>query len=163
MKIGILSDTHNNLPALHPALEIFRREGIHQLFHCGDLTSLDTVPYFEGFRITYLLGNMDIASGAIKKAFLQQNPDNYVGFSFTGKLDGVSIAAGHSHLPDQIEMFVRKRKYEYIFHGHTHIQRDEMMRKSRIINPGALSGAKRKSICILDLATGTAEFITIRE
>ncbi len=54
MVIGILSDTHNNVENTRKALEIFRRENIRRLFHCGDITRPDVVYLFSGFEVTFV-------------------------------------------------------------------------------------------------------------
>ena len=56
-----------------------------------------------------------------------------------------------------------KHKCEYIFHGHTHRRRDEVVHGTRIINPGALGGMSREhySFCIVDLGLEDVEFIRL--
>lgn len=66
MKIGVLSDTHDNLANLLAVLEICREQQIDTVIHCGDLTGLEMVSHFAGFRTIFTFGNMDHVSGAIK-------------------------------------------------------------------------------------------------
>ena len=56
MNIGILSDTHNSVANTLAALEIFRREGVTRLFHCGDITTEATVALFKGWDVTLRMG-----------------------------------------------------------------------------------------------------------
>jgi len=43
MKIGVMSDTHDNLSNLISAVDTFRRLGIDTVIHCGDLNSPEMV------------------------------------------------------------------------------------------------------------------------
>lgn len=163
MKIGVLSDTHDNLSNLTYALETFRECGIDTVIHCGDLTGFETVSQFSGFRLIYLIGNMDHASGTITKRVNKAGEDNFAGLTFTGKLEGVSIAATHSHIDGKVMALVRSGKYQWVFHGHTHRKRDEVIKGVHVVNPGALGGLARgpRSFCIVDLEFGEVEFITV--
>ena len=154
MKIGVLSDTHDNLSNLTYVLNVYREMGIEMIIHCGDLTSLEMVSHFDGFHTIYLTGNMDIMTGAIKSRFEKMRIDNFVGEVFRGRLDGVLIAATHGHINSKIMDLVRQKKYKWIFHGHTHEKRDEMIRGTRVVNPGALGGLGRepRSFCVVDLS-----------
>jgi putative phosphoesterase len=89
MKIGILSDTHNNLTNLQAALNAFRAESIHTLIHCGDLTAPETAASLGGFRVIHVLGNGDYLSGEIHRILLELNPLNSSGLSFNGEIDGI--------------------------------------------------------------------------
>ncbi len=161
MKIGVLSDTHDNLSNMIVALEVFRGLGIKTVIHCGDLTSLEMVSHFVGFRVIYTLGNIDSASRAIVKRINKMNDDNFAGIVYEGKLDGVWIAATHSHIKGMLHNLILKKKYAWIFHGHTHEKRDELIGGTRLINPGALGGMGRepRSFCTVDLSTQSVEFL----
>jgi putative phosphoesterase len=163
MRIGVLSDTHDNLDNTIYVLNKFREREIGTLIHCGDLTSLQMVPYYEGFRVIYTTGNMDYTTGAIEARFKRMRTDNYVGLIFRGNLDGVSVAATHSHIHGKVMDLVREKRFKYIFHGHSHQRRDEIVRGVRIINPGALDGLNKgsPSFCIVDLKEEDVQFFTI--
>lgn len=163
MKIGVLSDTHDNLSNLILALEGLREQGIETVIHCGDLTNFELLSYFRDFRLIYLLGNMDYASGTIVKWVQKMNPDNFAGPVFTGSLGGVPVAATHSHLEGELMTLVQSRRYRWVFHGHTHQRRDETVHGVRVVNPGALGGLRRgrRTYCIADFAEQDVEFITV--
>jgi putative phosphoesterase len=163
MKIGVLSDTHDNLTNLITVLDIYRERGITTLIHCGDLTSLDMVSHFKGFRLIYTIGNMDVTTGAIKKRIEKMSVDNYAGMVFRGMLDGVPVAATHSHIEGKVMELMREKHFKWIFHGHTHERRDEIVHGVHIVNPGALGGLGRepRSFCIVDLDAEDVEFIQI--
>jgi putative phosphoesterase len=164
MKLGILSDTHNHTQNLQQAMTLFRSRGITTLIHCGDMTSPNTAVLLKGFHVIAVTGNMDMNTGRLEGTLKQLNPENSLSATFTGEIEGVSIAATHSHrgnVPD----LVANGRFAYIFHGHTHRRRDEQLNGTRIINPGALGGTRHepRSICIVNLDTNGVEFIQVAE
>lgn len=164
MKLGILSDTHNNIPNLLKALRLFKAEGISQLLHCGDMADMLTARQMTGFDVIYVNGNSDRSAAAVSHAVWALNPRNEIpGDVYEGDLDGVRIAATHGHLTGKLNKLIRSRRYKYLFHGHTHRQRDEMIGKTRVINPGALGGARYepRTICIVDLEKDEVRFIPV--
>ena len=52
-------------------------------------------------------------------------------------------------------------KAHAVLHGHTHAVRDEVIGPTRVMNPGALHRATRRTAMILDPATGAAEWLDI--
>jgi putative phosphoesterase len=163
MKIGVMSDTHDQLSNLTYVLHTFRERGIETVIHCGDLTSLEMVSHFQGFRLIYPFGNMVFATGAIQSRLQRQREDNFAGLVFRGSLGSVPVAATHGHLEGRVMLLVKERRYQWVFHGHTHQKRDETIQGVRIVNPGALGGLGResRSFCVVDLETGTVEFLKV--
>ena len=163
MKIGVLSDTHDNLSNTLTVLDTYRERGIVTIVHCGDLTSPEMVSHFRGFRVIFTTGNMDHTTGAISKRLGKMGEDNFAGLVYKGSLGGVPIAVTHSHVDGKIMELVRENRFKWIFHGHTHEKRDEVVQGVRIVNPGALGGLGReaRTFCVVDLDAGDVEFIQI--
>ncbi len=74
MKIGIISDTHDQLTHITNALAVFQKHEIQQLFHCGDITSFSSIQMFSEFPIAVSFGNGDILTGEIKRLLKGSNP-----------------------------------------------------------------------------------------
>lgn len=163
MKIGVMSDTHDNLSNTMAVLSTYRDWGIDTIVHCGDLTSPEMVSHFQGFRVIFTTGNMDHTTGAIKKRLGKMREDNFAGLVYKGSLGGVPIAVTHSHVDGKIMELVRENRFKWIFHGHTHEKCDEVIRGVRIVNPGALGGLGRepRTFCIVDLDAENVEFIKV--
>lgn len=164
MEIGVLSDTHDNLSNLLMVLETCRDRGIDTLIHCGDLTSMDMISHLKGFRVIYTMGNMDVTTGTIKRQLEKMRDDNFAGMVFEGSLGGVPVAAAHSHVDGVVMKLVGENRFRWIFHGHTHKKRDEVINGVRVVNPGALGGLGRepRSFCLVDLAEDQVEFIHVK-
>lgn len=173
MKIGILSDTHNNIRNLQAALEALERHEISVLIHCGDLTGVEVAFHLAGWaeqagctRLITVFGNGDIATGEMRNILQAQNPENYAGQVFTGAIDGVAIAAAHGHVPGALEELVHSGRYAYVFKGHSHRRGEETASPTtRVINPGALGGLHResRSVCLVDLEVAKVQFIEVTD
>ena len=162
MKIGVISDTHDDLQNLETALEILEAEGVTKILHCGDVCGPHIVRAFVGFDVWISQGNMDRhlglaqavegSLGASRLAWLQRP-----------MLDGYPLAMIHGDNEEALANLITSGRYAYVFHGHTHRRRDQMVGHTRAINPGALGGRRwqSRSFCILDLETGKAGFVEI--
>ncbi len=163
MKLGILSDTHNHLANLTTAMELFRAEQVTRLIHCGDFTSAETAGRLKGFVVHHAWGNGDFDFEGIQAALIELDPENTSALLFSAVLNGKKIAAVHGHERGRLDVLIQNGHYDYVFHGHSHRRRDVQIGATRVINPGALGGLAReeRSICILDLETGDADFRSI--
>jgi len=161
--VGILSDTHNDGEITERALQEFRRLGVRTLFHCGDLTTAEMVPHFEGFTVRFVRGNVDRHLAKVLKAAMANQPGAYwLGKGKTLDLHGKRIAITHGDRADLFETLLFSEP-DYLFTGHTHRRRDERVGPTRIINPGALGGVEyeTRSVAVLDLATGQLQIIEL--
>lgn len=163
MRIGIISDTHDRQMNLKIALEHLRQEGIDTLIHCGDLTTTATAELLTGFTVFYAAGNGDAAWGEVVEQLRRANPASRGGLMLTIDLDGQTCMVLHGHQPGKISELAASGRYRMIFHGHSHVPRDEWIHGTRVINPGALGGLNQaaRSYAILDTINGKLEFITI--
>ena len=161
MKLGIISDTHNHFENLKAALAYLRAVKIDLLVHCGDATSLEVVQALSGFQVVYLFGNGDFLTGAMQETLAGLAPHNFAGLTYTDHLDGVAIAATHGHLEGELDRLVTSGRYDIVIHGHSHRRRDNLVGRTRVINPGALGGLhiETRSFALLDLADRSLRFI----
>jgi putative phosphoesterase len=162
MRIGLLSDTHDNLQGVQAAVGIFRREGVTHLLHCGDVCGPSIVEALEGFSVTFAQGNVDRLPALGMAVKTLQGPGRLARWHRL-VLGGVSVALLHGDdLGLQLKL-TQSGDYGYVFCGHTHRRGDTRVGRTRVINPGALGGTRResRSICIVDLSKGDARFIEL--
>ncbi|MGV8050425.1 MAG: metallophosphoesterase family protein [Anaerolineaceae bacterium] len=151
MQIGIMSDTHNKLTAVHQALEILRARKISLIVHCGDLTNERLLQQFYGFSLYLAFGNADFATGAISLAVKKLDREGLTGENLEFSLNARQFFVTHGHYPARLQHAIDSGRYDYILTGHTHTFRDERQGGCRVINPGALGGNKGNySFAILD-------------
>jgi len=164
MRIGILSDTHDNLRNVRAAVGFLRREGIDVLLHCGDVCGPAVVEILEGFDLYVALGNVD------RMPALGLAVEGLCGVGRLARwhrlvFDGFAVALLHGDDESLLSHLIRSGEYAYVIHGHTHRRDDRRVGVARVINPGALGGTRRepRSFCILDLEAGEARFIELQE
>ena len=161
MRIGLISDTHNHLQHVSRAAARFRAEGIQTVLHAGDITGSSVLQLLQGFDVWIAWGNMDRdAHLAVAAAvFGPGRFDNLHMLSFEGR----RLALLHGDNLPQLEELIRCGDYDYVIHGHTHRVRDERIRSTRVINPGALGGVglPPKTFAILNVATGDLQVLEV--
>lgn len=157
MLIGILSDSHGRHLAVREAIHLFDRLGVEHVIHCGDVGGIDVFDELVGRPVTFVWGNMDDADSGVL-AYLKS-----VGLRPPGKvpvrvtLDGKRFAVFHGH-ERGLDRAIESLDVDFILHGHTHLRRDERLDGKRVINPGALYRARRKTVATLDTATEMLTF-----
>jgi uncharacterized protein len=179
MRIAILSDIHDNVWTLKPALEFLRTNEIHGLICCGDLCSpfvvglmLDDKTGYPG-PIHVVFGNNDADLYRITQQAVPGRLSFYGEFAelmveeeqlrpLAGKApDGTRIAVNHfNYLARPI---AASGKYDVIFYGHNHRLRYERLGHIDVINPGAIMGydpAAKRSIPPTFVIYDTAENVT---
>ena len=162
MKIGIISDTHDNLDNLEAALKILAAEGVTHILHCGDVCGANVVQRLAGFGVWIAQGNMDRGVG-LAWVIEETLGRGRLAWLHRLTLDGYSLAVIHGDNEQVLGNLVASGEYAYVFHGHTHRRRDQKIERTRVINPGALGGTRKqsRSFCILDLETGEARLVEI--
>jgi predicted phosphodiesterase len=83
--------------------------------------------------------------------------------SLTFESGGKKFFVNHGTNSRVIEDAVESQQYDYVLHGHTHEMRNEVLGRTRVINPGALFAADGYTIAFLTVETGEVEFVEIAE
>jgi putative phosphoesterase len=170
MRIGILSDIHDNVWRLAAALDGLRSCSV--LICCGDLCSPFVIHQLaRGFErpIHIVFGNNDgdlfrITSNARKYGHVTLH-----GELFVGEFDGRKFAVNHY---DGIgREMAASGKFDVVCYGHNHIYEVRRLEKTLAINPGPVMGAaidpdgswrSVPSTCVVyDTSTGSAERLEV--
>ena len=161
MRIGLISDTHNDQRNIKQALTRFRQEAITTLLHAGDITRAKTLRLFEGFDLYAAKGNMD------RDPALRQVAESMFGHDRLKRvhrltLDGVRIALTHGDNYQEYSQLIASQAFDYVIRGHTHRCQDEKVDSTRVINPGALKAPSWQSASCAILNTATVDLTWIR-
>lgn len=163
-RLGILSDTHGDATRARRAIELLRARGAGRIIHLGDIGSESVLDHLAGLESTIVFGNCDDARSLWRYAkFLGIEVVHPAAIIEVKSVRGaIRIGITHGHLLDEIDQLFRA-EVDILLHGHTHVARDDMVGLTRVMNPGALHRADRKTAMLLDLATGEAEWIDVDE
>ena len=69
MKIGLISDTHDNIQNIQNAIISFNDKHVRVVIHAGDMVSPETVKVFDGMKLIGVLGNNDLEVRELISAF----------------------------------------------------------------------------------------------
>ncbi len=149
MKVGILSDTHDQVARTAAAVALLVDSGAEALIHCGDIT-VPQVVYEMGVRPSYFVfGNCDDDVQGLGRAIASLG-GTCLGSGGLITLGGRRLAVTHGHLEGELQRLEAMEPH-YLFTGHTHCRDDRRRGKTRWINPGALHRARPWTVALLDL------------
>ena len=69
MKIGIISDSHDNIENLKTFLQFAKKNDIQTLIHCGDVTKPETLKFLSD----NFLGIIHFVDGNVDENFINEN------------------------------------------------------------------------------------------
>ena len=159
MRIGVVSDTHNNLKNVSRIVELFNASGVERVIHTGDITQAKTLEKFADLKMPLhgVFGNNDLEREALDAAI-----DRF-GFHFSEPplyLDWHQRELIVVHDPLEFEGHLAAH-HELALHGHTHRYRLEQLNATTVFNPGECAGHMKgyNHIGVVDLATLDTEII----
>lgn len=161
MRIGILSDTHDQVARTATAVKLLVAEGAEALIHCGDITIPDVV--YECARLPgyYVFGNNDFDQDDLRRA-MDDSDGVCLGRSGEIVLGGKRIAVTHGDSSREYRRLLATRP-DYLLFGHTHKTADGREGPTREINPGAIYRAPVWTVAILDLDADALRFHTVTD
>lgn len=157
MRIGLISDTHDRLPAIRAALGRFRELGIDTLLHPGDVIApfaAKLLAEFDGaLHITY--GNNDGERAGLK-AVLPQIQDGPLHV----ELGGLKVLVHHA-LDWCVEADLARA--DVVVTGHTHAEAVEERYGRLLVNPGECCGwvTGTCTIGVLETDTRSVEIVEL--
>lgn len=160
MKIGIISDTHNDIEMVTKAIEVFKERKVDLIVHAGDLTSPKIIELFNGMPCRFVLGNCDLDADSIKMK-AESLGFGCVGNSCDFMADNKHILLFHGNDIPAFRDALSSGKYDYIIKGHTHHFENYTANNTRIINPGSIYREEERTISILDTETDKVEKIKL--
>jgi len=158
MRIGIVSDTHNNLKNVRRIVELFNSLAVDRVIHTGDITQAKTVDLFATLTVPLygVFGNNDQGELDLLQSAVLKHGFHIVQPPLTLNWAGRKIVVTHDPLdldcPDDIDV---------VLHGHTHLETIDFKDSRLTFNPGECAGIMqgKNAIGILDLLTMQPEVI----
>lgn len=167
MKIGVISDTHDQYENILKAVKILNQEKVALTIHCGDWVSPFTQMFYKNLKspIKGIFGNND-GDRYFHVIYAKKSKIEFTGETMSLSICGRKIFVYHGTNEDITKALVNSGDYDAVFHGHTHIAVNQLIVKTLSVNPGTLipvtddkiNGA---SIAIYETKTNTARTIKI--
>jgi putative phosphoesterase len=136
--IGIMSDSHDNIPALRKAVETFNTSDVDLVIHAGDLISPFTAQEFKNLdaEMVAVFGNNDGEREGLKKAYAEICIiEDFKEIS----VEGWKFSIIHGTNPQIVDALAKCGKYDVLVRGHTH-ELEIKGNETLTINPGEVCG-----------------------
>ena len=152
MKLGVMSDSHDNIPNIKRAVEVFNDIGVDLVVHAGDFISPFAIDPLADLncRVVGVFGNNDGERIVLAKKFeaIGEVHPNLASTSLGDKTIAVM------HYPELAIPIAMSGEYDIVVYGHTH-KIDVSKEKSLLLNPGEIGGwtTGKATIAVVELET----------
>ena len=162
MRIGVMSDTHDRVPAIHSLLERISARGVSIVMHAGDYCSpFSLSPFHEkGMALLGVFGRNDGDRETLSAYAARGMGTEIYESPHSFEVGGKRILLVH----DLAEVSNRSiESHDFVIHGSSHLQVQKTAGKTLLVNPGEACGwiHGKCTACILDLDTGEVENLTL--
>jgi len=165
VKIGLISDTHDNFKTIESAVRIFGEKRIEYVIHAGDITTPEAVESFAGLKMIGVLGNNDLDKKGLTSAFEK------IGGELRGEICEIEendLVIGVYHGTDfrKRDALIQSGKYNVVVYGHTHKIENKNVGKTMVINPGTANGwffGYKATAAIFDTVSKQCDFIDLSQ
>ncbi len=165
MRIGLISDTHDNLQMVDNAVKRLNEKNVTMVLHSGDYTSPFTIPRFKNLkcRLVGVFGNNDGDHELLRRKFSETSNCEIRDRFAEIAVDGLKIALLHGDETELLNALVNCGGFDAVVSGHTHLPVNKKKDKTLIICPGEVCGYLygKPTIALLDTAEREAEIIEI--
>ncbi|MCU4718873.1 metallophosphoesterase [Halapricum hydrolyticum] len=159
MKVGIVSDTHDNGGIVERAVGTFEQEDVDAVIHCGDIVApFSATPFESGFDFYAVRGNND-GEWALERTV--GGFGTYLGEMGELTLGDVEFAVYHGTSEPIVDALLECGTYDYVCRGHTHERINERRGETVHLNPGGIpipDAPEDPAAIVLDTETGDVEF-----
>ena len=177
MKIGIISDTHNNIRNLEKAIDYFNQKKMALVIHCGDWTSPETLKVLKDLEVPLkgVMGNCDTLPDVYLYKMLKEWNDYHFNVELFEEMletevDNKKIAATHGDNEELLRKLINSGRYDLVLSGHLHKALIKKEGKTLTVNPGSLAGYEGREIrreinptfAVYDTEKGVAEILKIK-
>lgn len=159
MHIGVMSDSHDNMPKIKNAITFFNESNVELVIHAGDIVSP-----FAAKELLLLKAKLSIVYGNNdgERLGLSRMMDDKIHLPpYQIKVAEKKILICHE--PFALQALVDSKAYDGIIYGHTHEIDIRQENGVVVINPGECGGwlNNRSTIALWELDTNKIEIIEL--
>ncbi len=159
MKVALMSDSHDNMDALHRAVEFCNKEKVDHVLHAGDLVAPFVNKALKNLDapLTIVFGNNDgerLGLSSMFKGIIFDPPHEIT-------LDGRKVVMLHA--PIVMDDLRKSEKYDLVLYGHIHEIEVSKENDTLVVNPGEVCGwlTGKCTLALWDTQSNTAEIVEI--
>jgi len=162
MRVGVLADTHDRLPAIAEFARRFREAGVGFVLHAGDYCAPWALrPLLEAsMALAGVFGRNDGDREGLRAEAAKGVGTELYESPHSVELGGARILLVHD-IGDVSERSVTG--HAVVIHGCTHVRASDISGDTLLVNPGEACGWLHgtPSAALLDLTTRQVEFLTL--
>ncbi len=159
MHIGVMSDSHDNLPKIKKAINFFNENNIELVIHAGDIVSPFAAKEFGLLRAKLLVvfGNND--GERLGLSWMLGDSIHQAPYQIKVAEKKILIC----HEPYALQALIQSSAYDCIIYGHTHEIDVRQENGVVVINPGECGGwlTNQSTIATWNMITNKVEIIEI--
>ncbi|HKZ88535.1 MAG TPA: metallophosphoesterase [Candidatus Bathyarchaeia archaeon] len=165
MLIGLISDTHDNLPMVEKAVQRLNQEKVNLALHAGDYCSPFVIAKFKALncKLIGVFGNNDGDHELLKKRFAETSNCEVRGRFAEIDAEGFKIALLHGDETDLLNALTSRECFDAVVYGHSHATASRNNGKTLVMSPGEACGylTGKSTIALLDTVKHEARIIPI--
>jgi uncharacterized protein len=165
MLIGVISDTHDNLPLVEKAVKRLNDEKVELVLHAGDYTSPFTIPKFKALNCKFIgvFGNNDGDHELLRKRFGETQNCEVRGRFAQVDDRGYKIALLHGDETELLNSLVGCGGFDCVVTGHTHLTVNQAKGRTMVLCPGEVCGYLygKPTIALLDTVKREAKIVEL--
>lgn len=152
MKLGVMSDSHDNIPNVKRAVALFNEIGVDLVVHAGDFIAPFAIDPLADLncKVVGVFGNNDGERIVLVKKFepIGEVHPNLASTSLGDRTIAVM------HYPELAIPIAKSGEYDIVVYGHTH-KIDVRKEQSLLINPGETGGwtTGKATVAVVDIDT----------
>jgi putative phosphoesterase len=158
LRIGVVSDTHNQIRNVARIVELFNAARVDRIVHTGDITQARTLEAFEGLvaPLVGVFGNNDerepLRAAALRAGVTLAEPPLSPAWA-----ERRLLVLHDPHFLSDAEL----ASHDVVLHGHTHRAVHERRGGALVFNPGECAGqlAGHNAVGVLALDTLEVEWL----
>jgi hypothetical protein len=165
MLIGLIADTHDNLPMVDRAVKRLNEENVELVLHAGDYVAGFVIPRFKELKAKLIgvFGNNDGDHELLRKRFSENKRLELRGNFAEITADGLKIALLHGGDVELLEALIDQERFDVVVYGHTHIAEIRRKGETLVVNPGEVCGylSGKSTLALLDTVKREAKIIEL--
>jgi len=165
MLVGLVADTHDNLPMIDKAIKKLNEEHAELILHAGDYIAPFVIPKFKELKAKMIgvFGNNDGDRVLLKKRFAEHGNAEIRGNFALIVVGGLRIALSHGDEEDLLKAIVESQNFDVVVHGHSHKVEAYRKGKTLIVNPGEVCGylTGKSTVALLDTEKQEAKIVEL--
>lgn len=161
MIIGIMADSHDNLPKIEKAVNFFNQQNVELVLHAGDFIAPFVGEKLKNLKALFIgvFGNNDGEKEGLKAKIDAFGGEIHIPpFSFNFKDKNILLLHDPAKLGN-----MNISDFDLIVYGHTHREEIKKEKDTLLVNPGECGGwlTGKSSVGLIDLSNMQVDIVEV--